>query len=647
MNSALGFGFVSLGFMASLIGTFGGIYALISGKDFLLKTLRQWSWLIGIGALGAFVVMEVAIFQRDYSINYVRQVGSSSTPRLYNFAAIWSSLEGSLLLWMLVLAGFLLAVTIKFASKPNDPLLGWALVVMFGVSSFFFLILFGPANPFVSSEIPLGFIDGPGPNPLLQNHILVAFHPPMLYLGYVGFTVPFAFAIASLITGRVGDGWLLATRRWTVFAWTFLTLGIILGAWWSYEVLGWGGFWAWDPVENASLLPWLTGTAFLHSVMIQQQRGILRVWNISLVCATFSLTIFGTFLTRSGVFDSVHAFSESAIGPWLLAFFAFVSLGSIFMIGWRGNLLSSKGAISSFKSREAAFLANNFLFGALAFIILIGTTFPLLAELIDGTQLTIARPYFDSMGRPVGFMILFLMGAAPLVPWGESSTELLRQRLNFPAVAGLVGLLISVLFGARGFYPLVAFTLASFAAGSALRQLFRSVKNQKFRGVLGRKNGGMIVHLGVVMLAVGLVASESYRVDQVFRMKVGESVTLEGNSFEYVGSGDSEDSRVQTRFVKIKINDNKIYEPAITRYRRQGIVVPTPSVRSSLVKDIYLVLDESPEEQDGPIRLRAIVRPLVIWLWIGGLFMGLGSLLAVLPAKKKVDLAAIVEAKTS
>ena len=262
-------------------------------------------------AVLAFLFMERALITRDFSLAYVQKVGSRATPALYNVTALWSSLEGSILLWVLVLTALIVAVSWKFRSRVGDELLAWAMVVMFAVGLFFFTLLFGPANPFKLG--PAGVTDGPGPNPLLQNHILVLFHPPILYLGYVGFTVPFAFAIAALITGRVGEGWLLATRRWTLYSWAFLSLGIVLGSWWSYEVLGWSGVWAWDPVENASFLPWLTGTAYLHSVLVQERRGMLRVWNLSLVVATFSLTILGTFLTRSGVINSVHAFAEGSV----------------------------------------------------------------------------------------------------------------------------------------------------------------------------------------------------------------------------------------------------------------------------------------------------------------------------------------------
>ena len=311
-----------------------------------------YAWLIAGGALLAVVSMQRALQQRDYSLKYIQQVGSDSTPTLYNVAAMWSALEGSILLWVVVLAGFTAAVAWRFRKRLDDVLVGWALVVMFVVSAFFGLVAFGPANPFASGPpVAVGF-DGPGPNPLLQNHPLVLFHPPILYLGYVGFTVPFAFAMAALITGRVGEGWLLETRRWALFAWGFLTIGILLGGWWSYEVLGWSGVWAWDPVENASLMPWLTATAYIHSVLVQQRRGMLRVWNLSLLVATFALTILGTFLTRSGVIGSVHSFSAGEVDGYLLGFLALVVVVSLVMIAWRGDRLRSPGVIDSPVSRR-------------------------------------------------------------------------------------------------------------------------------------------------------------------------------------------------------------------------------------------------------------------------------------------------------
>jgi cytochrome c-type biogenesis protein CcmF len=635
MNALLGFGFVTLGLAASVLGATGGAFALLTGRLYLLKTVRQWAILVLVAGVGAFTVMEVALFQRDYSLAYVSAVGSDETPALFNFAALWSSLEGSILLWTLILACYLTAMVYKFRSRNDDQLLGWAVVVMLAVCAFFFALMVAPANPFLTVEVPPGF-NGPGPNPLLQNHILMAFHPPMLYLGYVGFTVPFSFAIAALITGRVGEGWLIETRRWTVAAWGFLTAGIILGAWWSYEVLGWGGYWAWDPVENASLLPWLTGTAYLHSVMVQERRGMLRVWNLSLLCATFSLTILGTFLTRSGVVESVHAFADGPIGPWLLIFFA-VSAGlSVGLIGWRGDRLRSPGAIDAPLSREASFLANNLLFGALAFVILLGTVFPLIAEAYDGSRLTIGRPYFDSMGRPIGLVLLFLMATAPVLPWRKASTELLSQRLFWPAVTAVGSMALALLLGGRGVYPLLTFGLGGFAGGAAARQVVLATRRQGFRGFLGRTNGGMIVHLGVVLLAVGLAASESYKSDRTVQLSLGETATIEGHEFTYIDA-DIEVTERQIRvFAEVQIDGGDIYAPATTSFRQSGNrPVPTPSVRSSFTEDVYLVLDEVPDPEDDAIRLRVIIRPMVAWMWGGGALMALGTLLALFPGNRR------------
>ncbi|MEM7337877.1 MAG: heme lyase CcmF/NrfE family subunit [Actinomycetota bacterium] len=634
MNAILGFGFVALGLSASVFGAAGGAYALLTGRTRLLATVRQWVWLVVVASIGGFVVMEVALFQRDYSLAYVSQVGSDFTPPLYNAAALWSALEGSILLWTLVLGLYLTAMLVRFREQRHDPLFGWALVVMLTVTAFFFGLMVGPANPFLTVEVPPGFT-GPGPNPLLQNHILVAFHPPMLYLGYVGFTVPFAFAVGALITGRLGEGWLTATRRWTVAAWGFLTAGIILGAWWSYEVLGWGGFWAWDPVENASLLPWLTGTAYIHSVMVQERRGMLRVWNLSLLCATFALTILGTFLTRSGVVASVHAFADGAVGPWLLVFFAVISAVSVGLIAWRGDQLSSPGAIDNPVSREGSFLANNLAFGALAFVVLLGTVYPLLAEAWDGTRLTIGRPYFDSLGRPIALTLLFLMAAAPLLPWRKASTEVLSVRLFWPAIAGVATMAAALVIGARGFWAVATFGLSAFAGAAALRVIVLAVRRQRWRGFVGRTNGGMIVHLGVVLLAMGVAASEIYKSDRTVLVDVGDRVVVEGFELTYLEPGaDISDRRLRT-FARIQIDDGAIREPAITTYRQVGVVVPTPAVRSTITEDVFLVLDQLPSREADAIRLRVIVRPMTSWIWTGGLLMAIGTALALVPTRRE------------
>jgi cytochrome c-type biogenesis protein CcmF len=680
----------------SLLGTIaivGGLGSSVAGVLTLALGLADrryraflrlgpaYAWGVLGGALAAFAVMEWALITRDFSVDYVTQVGSHRTPALFNFASLWSALEGSLLLWLLILGGFTVLVARHFAARVTDPLVAWAMIVMFAVSIFFFSLLLFTGNPFDYVTVPDGF-DGPGPNPLLQNHVLMAFHPPILYLGYVGFTVPFAFATAALVTGRLGEGWLLETRRWTMIAWGCLTTGILLGAWWSYEVLGWGGYWAWDPVENASLLPWLTGTAYLHSVMVQERRGMLRVWNLSLVCATFSLTILGTFLTRSGVVESVHAFSEGSVGPWLLAFFGLIVAVTLGLIAWRGDRLRSPGSIDSPFSREGGFLANNVLFAGFAFVVLLGTVFPLVIEVLRGEQLSVGRPYFDRMTLPIGLALLFMMAVAPILPWRKASGELLSQRLFWPGWIGTGTVAAAVLLGARGFAPLVAFGLAGFAGGAALRQVALATRRQGWRGLVGRTNGGMIVHLGVVLVAVALAASSSYATERELVMEIGDEAVVAGHTIELVGVEDEQaDLRAElaaeldpdgvlaetdpdeleedislaleeelgdrsTLSTRAEVLvDGRSHTPSIERFLVAGQQLGSPSVQTGPTRDVYLTLARLPEDagevgagvsgEQGDAVIRVIIQPMMVWMWIGGGVMGLGTLLAVFPGRRR------------
>jgi cytochrome c-type biogenesis protein CcmF len=644
MNATLGTAGIVLGLAASLGGVITLAVALRQRKPQLLLVGRSYALLSLLGAAVAFAAMERALITRDFTVEYVARNGSRQTPALYNFTTLWSALEGSILLWTLILAGFTVAVVWRFRDRLTDPLVGWALLVLLAVSAFFFFLLLSPAYPFGKFDPPPGY-DGPGPNPLLQNHLLVAFHPPMLYLGYVGFSVPFAFAIAALVTGRLGEGWLLETRRWTLVAWGFLSVGIVLGAWWSYEVLGWGGYWGWDPVENASLLPWLTGTAYLHSVMVQERRGMLRVWNLSLLCATFSLTILGTFLTRSGVIASVHSFTESDIGHWLLGFFGLTVAVTLALIGWRGDRLRSPGRMDSPVSREGAFLANNVLFAAFAFVVLLGTVFPLVIEALNDEQLTVGRPYFDRMAMPIGIALLSLMAIAPVLPWRKASGELLSQRLFWPAWAGTGAVVFAVLLGSRGLAPLVAFGLAGFAAGAALRQVVLATRRQGWRGLVGRTNGGMIVHLGVVMIAVALAASSSYDTERELTLSEGESATVAGHEITYQGMRRTEKSNRTSVQAQVAV-DGDVYGPAINVFPQGEQRIGTPSVKSSLTRDVYLALLRVPDglgadstsadaPADGQVVIRVIVQPLVAWLWIGGGVIALGTALAAFPGRRR------------
>jgi len=637
----------AIGHSAALLGLLcavGGVVFLVTGlvrdRRDLIRASWTWVWGIVIAAVVGFGAMEFALLDHDFSLKYVADNGSRSTPLLYTIASAWSALEGSILLWVLVLAAYIAAVALRYRSRHSDPIFGWALVVMLVVAGFFFALLLGPADPFqaVKGTIPT---DGPGPNPLLQNHPLMAFHPPILYAGYVGFTVPFAFAIASLVTGRVDEAWVLAMRRWTLVAFGLLSVGIILGAWWSYEVLGWGGFWAWDPVENASFLPWLTATAYLHSVLVQERRGMLRVWNLSLVTATFALTILGTFLTRSGVLDSVHSFTESGIGPLLLGFFAVIVVVVCGLLAWRGDALRSPGTIDSPVSREAAFLMNNLLFAAFAFVVLLGTVFPLIAEALNNSRLSVGRPYFDRMTGPIGLALLFFMAVAPALPWRKASKGVLRQRLIVPAWAGAFTLVVLVAFGVHSLGALLAFGLGAFAGAAALRQLVIAARASRragepwWRGVSGRANGGMVVHIGVVVIAVGFAASMSFVERNEFRLRPGESASLRGHRVTYLGSDTIEYPNRTSVRASVRIDGDRVFRPALSTYPFATQAIGTPSVRGGLFDDVYLTLVAAPTSRGGTAVIGVVVTPLVNWLWAGGAIIAIGTGLALVPGRRR------------
>ena len=633
MHVLIGYGAVSLGFAGAVLGILTCGVSLYSKKPSLMRSVHMYIGLIAIAAVVGVVVMESALLQHDFSVKYVAEHGRIGTPIAFTVATLWGALEGSILLWALVLVGYLVIVAYRFRDRADDPMVVWALLTMLVVTAYFFGLMLGPANPFISVANPPD--NGPGLNPLLQNNVLMAFHPPMLYLGYVGFTVPFAFAIGALATGRVGEGWLVETRAWTVFAWGFLTFGIVLGAWWSYDTLGWGGYWAWDPVENASLLPWLTGTAFIHSVMVQERRGMLRVWNLSLVCATFALTILGTFLTRSGVIASVHAFSESGIGPLLLGFFAVIVAVTVGLIGWRGDALRSVGKIDSPVSREGAFLANNVVFAAFAFVVLLGTVWPLIVEAINGDRIAVGNPFFDRMTMPIGFVLLFLMAMAPVLPWRKASGEVLSDRLLWPAVAGVAAMIISLLLGGAGWAPVLTFGLAGVAGGAAVRQLVIATRRQGWRGLVGRTNGGMIVHLGVILIAVAFAGSNAYLRQAEFSFdQVGDTKEFAGHTFTYIGDEEvvSPDGRIDDQ-VLVEV-DGSLERPALTLFPFAGRTLGTPSTRGSLIDDVQLSVIPTNDEDEAAV-IRVTVQPLVRWLWIGGVLMAIGTALAIVPGKRR------------
>ena len=545
-----------------------------------------------------------------------------------------------------MLGGYLAFVAHRFRVRATDPLVAWANLVGLTVALFFFALMLGPANPFRTLSSPP--INGTGPNPLLQDHPLMAFHPPLLYLGLVGFTVPFMFAIAGLITGRFGEGWLTDTRRATLFAWGCLSVGIILGAWWSYAVLGWGGFWAWDPVEAAALLPWLTATAFLHSVIVQERRGMLRVWNLSLIISTFCLTILATFLTRSGVLNSVHSFTVSDIGPWLLTFLAVAAAVGIALIAWRGDRLRSPGRIDTPVSREVGVPRQQPPLCRARLRRPAGNRLPRsLAEALQGHQVSVGEPYFNRMTTPLGLALLFFMAVAPALPWRATSTDVLRRRLIVPAYVGERRCSSALALGTRGITPVLAFGLGAFAIAGIVRQYIVGVRARhqaKPRVTRRRRAGpsaatrasteGSIVHVGIVCIAVALAlvqfvhhpsATWSWRganrqPSAATRHLPRDPYATQRTEDEHQGARASDPPRGQ--------RPRRVRTRRSRRSRRSNEGIGTPSIRTGLLRDVYLTLVSSPNQQ-GRITIGVDINAMVIWLWIGGLILALGTAVAL------------------
>jgi cytochrome c-type biogenesis protein CcmF len=646
VKAALGIIGLAVGALCALFGIICFAVGLATGNRRLFVQGRRLAIGVFVGALIAVGAMEWALLTHDFSLRYVADNNARATPLLFTISGLWAALEGSILLWILILGAYIAFAAHKFRDRVNDPLVAWALLTTLVVALFFLCLTLGPANPFkvISGVIPK---DGQGPNPLLQDHVLMAFHPPLLYAGYVGFTIPFAFAVAALATGRLGEGWLLETRRATLVAWGFLTIGIILGAWWSYEVLGWGGYWAWDPVENASLLPWLTATAFIHSVIVQERRGMLRVWNLTLVIATFALTILGTFLTRSGVINSVHAFTESGIGPALLVFFGVVVFVGVGLIAWRGDQLRAPGRIDSALSREAAFLGNNLLFAAAAFIVLLGTAFPLLAEAIQGKQVSVAGPYFNGMTGPVGIVLLLLMAIAPALPWRAATGEVLRHRLLIPAWCGVAAMILTLLLGARGWAVVFTYGLAGFALSNITRSVIIGLRGRR-RGhrenapiafvrmvrANPRLYGGLLVHAGVVCIAVAIVASSAGVVKGELHLTPGQTGVVDGYSFTNVGVHTVAAPQKTTTWVSLRVHDGGddlgIWSPSVSSFPNSTEGIGTPAVDTGILRDIYITIDQTKDDSGNSV-IEVAINPMIIWLWIGGGLMGLGTIVAISP----------------
>ncbi|MDX2166447.1 MAG: heme lyase CcmF/NrfE family subunit [Deltaproteobacteria bacterium] len=584
-----------------------------------------------------------ALVIHDFRIEYVAAYSSSTLPLYYAVAALWGGQKGSLLFWLLILSSISAVVLLQNRDK-NRELMPWVTATLMTVSAFFLLLLNFITPPFELLAVPAK--EGRDLNPLLQNYWMTI-HPPSLYMGFVGMSVPFAFAIASLATGRLGDVWIRTTRRWTLFAWFFLSLGNLFGALWAYEVLGWGGYWAWDPVENAAFMPWLTGTAYLHSVMIQEKKNMLKVWNMVLVILTFALTIFGTFLTRSGVISSVHSFTQSGLGPFFLIFLAIVLTIAIGLLIWRLPLLRSENELDSLLSRESAFLFNNLLFVGIAFAVFWGTMFPVISEWVRGVKITVGPPFFNKVNAPLGLAVLFLMGVGPVIAWRRATWAHLKKSFLWPvglgAVAGVVALVWS-----RNYWAVVAFSLIAFVLATIVAEFWRGMRaRQVMMGESAplalwrltaknrRRYGGYVIHLAIVMIFLAITGTSLFRLEKQVTLNPGERFAIGEYTLQYNGLEDRDTPHVAYLMANIGVfrGDAQIdtLRPEKRFYKKPEQPTTEVAIRSSLGTDLYLVLG-SYDEETHMATILAYVNPLIGFLYWGGITLAIGTAIVIWPA---------------
>ncbi len=592
----------------------------------------------------ATVSMVVALVTHDFSVSYVAAVGSRSTPLLFTIISLWGALEGSILFWAWVLAMYA-AVVVRLHSGRTGDLVPYAAMTLLAVSAFFAILLVGPADPF-RPVFPVP-ADGPGPNTLLQNHILMAVHPPLLYLGYVGMTVPFAFAIGAIISNEAtSNAWTQLSRRWMLASWGFLTAAIIAGMWWSYEVLGWGGYWAWDPVENASFLPWLTATAYLHSVMVQERRNMLRLWTLNLCVATFVLTILGTFLTRSGILSSVHAFTTGSIGYYFLGLIAVVLVGTLVLVAGHSDRIRTPGKLGGAASRETVFLLNNLFLTAVMMTVLVGTLYPLIAEALRGVKVSVGEPFFNRMTIPAMVALIFLMGVGPSLPWGSTTIDDARKRLTPPLIGAAIMFAIAIAVGTRNIYAILAFTFVGYAAMGNLREYWIGMRARRkahgeswpvslARLVRGnrRRYGGYVAHIGILFVAIGVTASSTFRTEREATLLPGETLTVSGKTvrLKNVWGREEPQRSVIGASLDILAKDGSVtgtLEPRMNFYRVSDQPVPTPDVKSSIKGDLYVNLMAF-EANGANATIKVIVEPLVPWIWFGGFVIVIGSIIGM------------------
>jgi cytochrome c-type biogenesis protein CcmF len=627
-----------------------------SRRDGRALASARWSALLAaILVAVAVLAMEGALVTHDFSVQYVAANNARETPLFFTVISLWAALEGSILLWTLILAGATAYVAWR-GVRDLPRIATVAVAVLLAMLAFFLLLVTTPAaDPFVRID-PVA--NGAGPNPLLQNHPLMALHPPLLYLGYVLTGVPFAYAIAALVLGEGGDRWLVATRKFALVSWALLGVGIIAGSWWSYAVLGWGGYWAWDPVENAAIMPWLTATAYLHSVMVEEKRRLLRSWNISLVIATFALTILGTFLTRSGVVNSVHAFTQSAIGPLLLGYLVTILVLSTGLLLWRMPRLADSGGIGQPLSREAIFLFQNVVFVAATLTVLLGTLYPLIAEALSGAQLSIGRPYFDRVEVPLALALLFLMGIGPQLPWHTASRATLERQFTAPVLAAAAGAVLALLVGIASPFAVLTYALAAFVAATVVQEFARGMRaRQTLHGEgraaallnlfrrNGRRYGGYVVHLGIVVVAVAVATSQAGTITVEKTLAPGDSLQAGPYVVTLGALRDVSEPQRDLLVADLSLTGNGAdaqLRPALVFYPNSTQAVGSPGISAGARDDVYTILAAFDGRAHAWATIRVLVIPLVSWLWLGGAIVGLGALIAALPQPRR----RLVEAPT-
>ena len=646
-----------LAFICAVYAFCGGIAAIITRHPLLIKSTRQAGMATCCLIFLATFSLEYLFFTDNFSVGYVVAHSNRDLSSFYKIAALWAGQEGSLLFWSFLLAIYVFSVLVTYRNK-NGELMPYVGVVMAGVQIFFLTLNNFVESPFKALAVPgangamdlVARADGNGLTPLLQYPEMVI-HPPNLYSGYTGFTIPFAFALGALLARYPGEKWIHLTRKWTMIAWMFQSMGILLGAHWAYAVLGWGGYWGWDPVENASLLPWLTGTAFLHSVMMQEKRGMMKVWNVWLVFCTFLLCILGTFLTRSGVVSSVHAFANSSIGSWFVGFMAIVLLVCFGAYFKNRDYLKSENQLDSIVSRESSFLFNNLLLLVGCIAVLSGTLFPVFSEWFTGDRISVGAPFFNKVNIPIGLLLLFLTGVGPLLAWRKTSTESLKRNFGWPLGIGLVAGIVVFALGFREFYSLICMILCVFVASTVVLEFYRGARVIRSRSGASfaasaidltmrntRRYGGYIVHMGMVFVFIG-IAGAAFNRDVQKDMQTGQTMQIGPYTLVLQGfDTKAEKNYTAQRMIVEVLRDNKPMMMLYPEKRRFATTVENGTmvaIYSTLKEDLYVVYAGQSPETQLPV-MHVFLNPLVKWIWFGGVVVVFGTLVALLPNRRAV-----------